>query len=172
MTVKRAGLLYGLITGLIIVVYAFFLLYIKKDPNPSTLGLVSSFLLIGGIAYALLEFRKYNHGYINLKEGMGVSFYVSLLAGLGLGYYYYYFLSFVDYSLLHQLQKDQLQVLEDKGFEGKELALIKEQIPYIVTPFFFSFINMIATLFQGLLLGTLMSVILRKLPESNSDERN
>jgi hypothetical protein len=172
MTVKRAGLLYGLITGLVTLVYAFFLLYVKNDPNPSTLGLVTSFLLMGGIAYALLEFRKYNDGYITIKEGLGISFYVSLLAGIGIGYYYYYFLHNVDYSLLHQLQKDQLQVLEEKGFEGKELETIKQQIPLIVTPLFFSIINVFATLFQGMLLGTIMAIILRKLPDSNKDERN
>jgi hypothetical protein len=166
MTVKRIGLKFGSITGLVILAYSFFLLYVKKDPNPTTLGMVTSIMLMGGIAYSLLEFKKYNEGYLLIKEGAGISFYVSLFAGIGLGYYYYYFLTYVDASLLLQLQADQLKVLEDKGFSAEELALVKKQIPSLVTPFFFLIINVLATLFQGVLLGTMMSIIIRKLPES------
>lgn len=167
MTVKRVGLIYGLITGLVILLYSFFLLFIKHDQNPSTLGLVTSLLLMGGIAYTLLEFKRYNDGYVTMKEGFGISFYVSLFAGAGIGFYYYYFLTYVDASLLTQLQNDQMLVLQEKGFSEEELKQIKSQLPYIVTPFFFFIINIVATLFQGLLLGTIMSVILRKLPQSN-----
>jgi hypothetical protein len=63
-------------------------------------------------------------------------------------------------------------VLEEKGFQGEELETIKQQIPLIVTPLFFSIINVFATLFQGMLLGTIMAIILRKLPDSNIHERN
>ena len=167
MTIKRAGIVYGLITGLLILLYGLFTIYIKQDVNQSTISIVTSVILMGGMAYALLEFRKYNQGYITVKEAFGINFYVSLFAGMGLGLYSYYLLTYIDQSLLLQLQRDQLKVLEENGYAEKELMMIKQQIGYIVTPIFFFFVNIIATLFQGILIGTMMSLILRKLPESN-----
>ena len=80
-TVAATALRYGLLTGLVSILFSFLLIATNQLGN-SWLGLVSLGIAIAGIVLAQRDFRTRNGGFMSYGEGVGIGALLSLVSGL------------------------------------------------------------------------------------------
>jgi hypothetical protein len=89
------GIIFGLMTGAALVVFSL-ILYISGQLMNKTLGYLSFVLLIGGMVYGTLEYRKkYANGFLSYGKAFTSCFLIGLFAGLVAAVYTFVFAQFI-----------------------------------------------------------------------------
>jgi uncharacterized membrane protein YedE/YeeE len=108
------GLRYGLLTGIVSVIYAFILLAANLEQN-TALSLLSLVILVAGIFLAHKHYKENNNGFMSYGQGLGIGTLISLISGLLGGIFRYVYMEFIDPSAA-QRGMDQARVkLEEAG---------------------------------------------------------
>ncbi|MDP1622161.1 MAG: DUF4199 domain-containing protein [Bacteroidales bacterium] len=91
----QIGLHYGLITGIALVVFSL-ILFIAEQHMNRTLSYFSFVLMIGGMVWGTLEYRKTSlNGYIPYGKAFSSCFMIGLFAGIVAAIYAYFFAQFI-----------------------------------------------------------------------------
>jgi hypothetical protein len=80
-TVAATALRYGLLTGLVSIIFSFLLIVTNQLGN-SLLGIIGLVITIAGIVLAQRDFRTRNAGFMSYGEGMGIGALLSVVSGL------------------------------------------------------------------------------------------
>ncbi|QNP51020.1 DUF4199 domain-containing protein [Hymenobacter qilianensis] len=75
------GLRYGLLTGIVSIIYSFILLAANLEQN-TALSLLGIVILIGGIFLAHKNYKENNGGFMSYGQGLGIGVILSLVSGL------------------------------------------------------------------------------------------
>jgi hypothetical protein len=79
-TSTSVGLRYGLLVGLVSIIFSFVLFVTQADQSPVRwLGLV---ILIGGMVMAHNAYKQANDGFMNYAEGLGIGALMSVVSGV------------------------------------------------------------------------------------------
>jgi hypothetical protein len=105
---------YGLLTGVVSVIYAFILLAANLEQN-TALSLLSLVILIGGIFLAHKNYKDNNGGFMSYGQGLGIGTLVSLIAGLLGSIFRYVYMSFIDPSAAQRAIDQARAKLEEAG---------------------------------------------------------
>ncbi|MGY2131857.1 DUF4199 domain-containing protein [Hymenobacter sp. HD11105] len=105
---------YGLLTGVVSVIYAFILLAANLEQN-TALSLLSLIILIGGIFLAHKNYKDSNGGFMSYGQGLGIGTLVSLIAGLLGSIFRYVYMSFIDPSAAQRAIDQARAKLEEAG---------------------------------------------------------
>jgi hypothetical protein len=105
---------YGLLTGVVSVIYAFILLAANLEQN-TALSLLSLIILIGGIFLAHKNYKDNNGGFMSYGQGLGIGTLVSLIAGLLGSIFRYVYMSFIDPSAAQRAIDQARAKLEEAG---------------------------------------------------------
>lgn len=92
---SAVALRYGLLTGLVYVIYLFVLYATEQEMN-TALGWLGLVVPIGGILLAQRYFRAQNGGYMSYGEGMGIGTLLSVVSGALTTLFGYAYRTFID----------------------------------------------------------------------------
>src|SRR5687768_1717758 len=98
-TVSNTAIRYGLIVGMISVVYSFILAMFDETMNRG-LGAVSYLILIVGMVMAFKYFKANNQGYMSYGQGLRIGTLMSLIVGLMASLFMYIYIKFVDSEVM------------------------------------------------------------------------
>jgi hypothetical protein len=94
-SVTMHAMYYGLITGAALVIYSL-LLYIADQHMNKTLGYISFLLLIGGMVWGTLEYRKLSqNGFMTYGKAFSTCFMIALFAAILSAIYTFVFAEFI-----------------------------------------------------------------------------
>ena len=94
-TTSAVAIRYGLLTGIVLILYSFFLLATNSMAN-GALTSVIYLLMIGGIVMAQRAFRTGNDGFMSYGQGLGIGVLLSLVAGTLSSIFNYIYPTFLD----------------------------------------------------------------------------
>lgn len=112
-TVTATALRYGLLTGLVSIVFSFILITTNQVGN-AALGFVPLVIAIAGIVLAQRDFRARNGGFMSYGEGVSIGALLSLVSGL-LSTVFSYVYRFIDPSMLEQVTEQMRTKFEEAG---------------------------------------------------------
>ena len=93
-TTTSVGVRYGLLTGLVSVIFSFILFVTHTDQSPVRwLGLI---ILVGGMVLAHNAYKQANGSFMNYSEGLGIGAFMSLISGTLSTAFSYVYMKFVD----------------------------------------------------------------------------
>ncbi|SMB97854.1 hypothetical protein SAMN00120144_2243 [Hymenobacter roseosalivarius DSM 11622] len=108
------GLRYGLLTGIVSVIYSFILLAANMEQN-TALSLLSLVILVGGIFLAHKKYKENNSGFMSYGQGLGIGTLVSLISGLLGGIFRYVYMEFIDPSAAQRTIEQTRAKMEEAG---------------------------------------------------------
>jgi tetrahydromethanopterin S-methyltransferase subunit G len=114
-TTTSVGLRYGVLTGLVIIIYSFVLFATEQEMNQA-LGWVSIAVLpIAGIILAHKAFKQANAGFMSYGQGLGIGVLLSLVSGLLTAVFSYVYRTFIDPDLSGRMLEKMRAKLEAMG---------------------------------------------------------
>ena len=112
-TTTAIGLRYGLLVGLVSIIFSFVLFLTQTDQSPVRwLGLA---VLIGGMVLAHNAYKQANGGFMDYSEGLGIGALMSVISGTLSTAFSYVYMSFVDEGYMSRVMETTRAKMEAKG---------------------------------------------------------
>ena len=112
-TTTAVAVRYGLLTGLVGVIFSFFLFVAQADQSPVRwLGLG---ITVGGMVLAHKQFKQGNGGFMDYGQGLGIGTLMGLVAGTVNTLFNYVYLTFIDPAYMGRALDIARAKMEEKG---------------------------------------------------------
>ena len=158
------ALYYGLITGAAMIVYSL-ILYIANLYMNRTLGLVSMALLIGGMVWGAVEYRKsYLNGFMTYGQAFSSCFMIGLFAGILSAIYMFGFAEFINPNFSQEILEKARQGMVESGQKMTEEQMDQAMVwtERFTTPVMLCVWGFITHVFFSAILALLTAIFLRK----------
>lgn len=94
-TTTSAGLRYGVIIGIVTILYSFVLMMLNMEQQTGA-GFVTFAILIAGIVLAHKYYKQHNAGFMSYGQGLGIAAIEGAVIGLLSGVFRYIYITFID----------------------------------------------------------------------------
>lgn len=112
-TPTSVALRYGLLVGLVSIIFSFTLFVTQADQSPIRwLGLV---ILIGGMVMAHNAYKQANGGFMDYSEGLGIGAFMSVISGILSTAFSFVYMKFVDPEYMSRIMETTRAKMEAKG---------------------------------------------------------
>lgn len=149
------GLRYGLLAGLVSVLFSFGLNVMHMESSPARY--ITFVILIGGIVLAMNSFKQQNRGFMSFGQGIGIGTVVSAVVGLVSGIFAYVYMTFMDTDMLARITDKMRTDMEARGGMSDEQIdqAVAMSAKFMNGPFMVG-----AALLGTILLGVLLSLVI------------
>jgi len=153
----KSTMTYGLITGLVLVVYTLLLYATNNIINQNFfLGVINYLILIGGIVMGTRSYRDhFLGGYISYSKALGYGVVISVFTGVIVGIFTYLLYAVIDPGLLEQSMKMFEEALLNQGMSPDQVEAVTSMQREIRSPF----MMLISSVFTYALLGLIFSLV-------------
>ncbi|WP_133272078.1 DUF4199 domain-containing protein [Hymenobacter radiodurans] len=160
------GLRYGLLTGIVSIIYSFILLAANLQQN-SALALLSFVILIVGIILAHKTYKESNNGFMSYGQGLGIGALVGLVTGLLGGVFNYIYTTFIDPSAAQRAMEQARAKLEESGSMSDAQI---DQTVQMSQRFSSGPVGIVVALISFAIAGFLLSLIIAAITKHNRPE--
>lgn len=165
-SIYAVAIKYGLLTGLLYVVFATISYLTESYGNFFVALLVSVVISVIGIVLALKEFRKQNDGLMSYGQGLGLGIMVSIIAGIISGLFSMLYIQFIDPGMPEKLVDATMEQMAAFGVDDSMLDSQREEIMASFTPLKQLTSAITNAFFSGLLLSLIIAAVMKhKRPE-------
>lgn len=160
-TVKSVSIKYGLINGLVGII--FFTILDFTGMAQSQIGQWSSLVIGAAIIYfAHLEFKKGGDGFMSYGQGLGIGTFLSSIAGLLSSIYVYIYTSFINPEYVTAVKEKAMMDMEKRGMSEAEIDQAMKFSESFMTPTAFFIMGIVMSILFGFLLSLVISAITKK----------
>ncbi len=160
-TPAAVGLRYGLLTGLVSIIFSFGLYALHLEQN-SYLRFITTVVLILGIVLAQREYKQLNGGFMSYGEGLTIGALASVVVGVLSAAFVYVYTTFIDPETLTRAMDKARADMEAKGTMSD--AQIDQAMAFSAKftsgPLLLVFV-ILGTLFMGFLVSLLTSAFVK-----------
>ena len=161
LTVSQIGLRYGIILGLIMIVYSLILQFIGLATN-NWASAVSYIFLIVGMVMAHKAFKEGGDGFMSIGQGLGIGTLISLIAAVLSSIFTYIYISFIDDSMLTVIREKQIEQMESQGMDDAQIEQAMEFASMFSSPAALVVMGIIFITFFGFILSLIISLFTKK----------
>lgn len=158
-SVSAVAVRYGLIVGIITIIYSIILYITDLHITSKSLSYISFLILIVGIYLAHKYFKKENGGYMSYGQGLGIGTLLSGIVGLLSGIFTFFYIQFIDTGLMERAQEMQIVELEKRGMSEEQIEQALEMAKSLTNPGMMIVLSIITFLFLGFLFSLIISAI-------------
>ena len=154
-TTTSVGLRYGMLTGLVSILFSFGLNIMHQESSPARY--ISFAIMIGGIVLAMNAFKQQNQGFMSYGQGIGIGTVLSAVTGLMSGIFAYVYMTFVDPEMMVRITEKMRTDMEARG------GMTDEQIDQAITmsgKFMNGPFMLVFALLGSILIGVLLSLVI------------
>lgn len=151
---------YGLITGMIMLIYTL-MLYMTDMFMNKTLAYLSFLILIGGIVMAYREYKTRNQGFMSYGKGLSLAILLSVIAGLMVSVFQYLYMKFIDDTIMKKVMDNQLEEYEKSGMSEEQIDRVVEMSEKWAIPEMVLVSGPLSYLIAGLLIGLVVAAFMR-----------
>jgi hypothetical protein len=156
------SLVYGLIIGLVIVLYQI-VLYIFGMLNNNALGNVIFFLLVIGIFFSVKHYRDHvNGGFLNFGKAFQTGFLTCVFLGVIGAVYNYFQYKYLSPHLINDLLTMAQESLLNKGYPEGQVELQSTILEKYMTPLVLSIAYFFRLGFWGAVLSLVIAAIIKR----------
>lgn len=162
-TVSQIGLKYGIIIGLILIIYSMILEFLGLEwKTQQTLGYITYVILIIGIVLAHKAFKEGGDGFMSVGQGLGVGTLLSLIAGVLSSIFSFIYIKFIDDSMLEKIKDAQIEQMENQGMDDAQIEQAMEIAGKFTTPVAILIMGIVGMVFIGFILSLIVSLFTKK----------
>ena len=156
---KAVALRYGLITGIITVIYSLILNLTEQNISNPWLGYISFIILVIGIVMAHKHYKTENNGFMTYGQGLGIGSLLSLVVGALSGIFTYIYIKFFDSTFIERMQEQQVVEFEKRGMSDEQIEQAIQMSQKFTSPELIVVYAILGTLLFGFILSLIISAI-------------
>lgn len=159
-SVSSVAIKYGLLSGLIGVVYSLIIMVADLGDN-RLLSSLAYLILIGGIILAMKQYKALNLGYMSYGQGLGIGSLVSVIFGLFTGLFTWIYTSFVDTEYMARVMEKQREQMITQGYSDEQIDAGMKVAENFQGPVMMILGTAVITLIVGFILSLIISAIMK-----------
>jgi hypothetical protein len=155
---------YGLITGLVLVVYTL-ILYMSNNLLEQSffLNVINYIILIAGIIIGTKSYRdQYLDGYITYGKSLGTGVLISVFAGVIMGLFTYLLYEVIDPELMEKSIRLVQEEMLNQGMPESQVETITEMQQKFRSPILMMFSSIFTYAIMGLIFSLITSIFTKK----------
>jgi ABC-type antimicrobial peptide transport system permease subunit len=162
-TVSQVGLKYGLIIGLVFIVYGMILQFLNLDMKlMQNLSYLNYVALAAVIYFAHKAFKEGGDGYMTVGQGLGSGTLISLVGGALSGIFSYIYLSFIDDSMITKIKDAQITEMEARGMDDAQIEQAMNIAGNLMTPLMMAILSIVFMVIFGFIISLIVSLFTKK----------
>ncbi|MGI4885451.1 MAG: DUF4199 domain-containing protein [Janthinobacterium lividum] len=165
-TTAAVGLRYGLLTGLVSILFSFALFATDQQGN-SAIGLLGFVILIAGIVLAHRAFKQANAGYLAYGQGVGIGTMLAAVSGVLSTAFSYVYREFIDPDMSARVLDQARAKLEAAGTMSE--AQINQALS-MSTKFTTGPIGLVFGVVGSILFGVIFSLVIAAITKNPEPE--
>ena len=166
-TASQIGFRYGLILGLIYIIYSMILQFADMDiKTMQAFGYLNYVILIVAIVLAHKAFKTGGDGFMSLGQGIGSGTLLSVVSGAISGIFSFIYIKFVDDSMLTKIKDMQIEEMEKRGMDDAQIDQAMQVAGMFMSPIAIAIMSVIAMAFFGFILSLIISLFTKKVNPS------
>ena len=156
------GLIWGVIIGLVSVIYSV-LLYVFDQALNRTLGYLSLLILLGGLAYSMYYFREsVREGILSFGTAFGFGVVVVVTAGIIGQIYSYLLFTVIDPGLQDKMLEMAMDKMMEKGVPEDQIDQAMNITKKFMSPVFLAISGLVSTAIMGSILSVISAAIFKR----------
>ena len=162
-TVSQIAIKYGIIIGLVFIVYGMILEFMGLDlETQQYFGYLNYALLVVTIVLAHKAFKEGGDGYMSMGQGLGMGTLISLIGGALSGVFSYIYIKFIDDSMLTKIKDLQIEKMEEQGLDDAQIEQAMEIAGKFMSAEMIPVWAILGMLFIGFILSLIVSIFTKK----------
>ncbi len=164
---RSVGIRYGLLTGLISILY-FVALNVAGVDTTQGIGRWASLIFSAALIFLAHKYYKENgDGYMSIGQGIGIGFWLGLISSVLSSIFTYIYIKFIDNTFIQQLLDKQREVLEEKGTLSDDQI---DQAMNMTEKFMTPEIMLVLGLIGGIIIIVIVSIIVSLITQKKNPE--
>lgn len=160
-TVRSVGIRYGLILAFVGIIM--FLIFMITGVNMSGNARWLSFpIYIVIIFLAHKYFKENGDGFMTFGQGVGISFWMGLLSSVISSIFTYFYIKFIDGSMIQQAKDAEIEKMQNKGMSDEQIDQAMQFAAAFMTPEAFLIIGLIFGIIFIVITGLIISIFTQK----------
>ncbi|MBV6639751.1 MAG: DUF4199 domain-containing protein [Cyclobacteriaceae bacterium] len=160
-TIRSVSIKYGLILGMIGIIYFILLDFLGKaqDQGWNYLGIVFS---IVAFYFAYKEFKEDGDGYMTYGQGLGIGTLASLISSVISGIFTVVYINYINSAFMENMRQMQIAKMEEQGMSDAQIEQAMPMVEMFSSPIAMFIMIIIFGTFFGFLVALIMSAIFKK----------
>jgi len=160
-TTTRTALKYGLIFGVVYIIYTT-IIYVTGQAANALLGWISFAISIVAMVLAMRAFRTENAGFMSYSQGLGIGTMTSAVSGFISATYSAIYKAFIDPDLRQQILDTTRAKLENDGTDEAQIDQIMAWTEKLSSPGLGFGLAVIGATIAGFIISLVVSAIMKK----------
>ncbi|WP_192823059.1 DUF4199 domain-containing protein [Rufibacter sp. LB8] len=160
-TPSATGLRYGLLTGLVLVIFTA-ILYVTDMAGNKLVASLGWLILIGGIVMAYQYFKRANNGFMSYGQGLGIGTILGAVVGLLGGIFAAIYTSMIDNSIMTREMDKQIEEMEARGLSEEQIEQAMEMANMFTGPVMVVVITLITYIIGAFILSLIIAAIMKR----------
>ncbi|MFT7031067.1 MAG: hypothetical protein ACI83W_001277 [Marinoscillum sp.] len=160
-SMKSVALKYGVISGLIGIIYFLILDFSGMSANQS-LGMVGLLFAAVIMFLAQKEFIRDGDGFMNYGQGLGLGTLMSLVSSIISSIFTFIYISYVNTSFMETVKQQQIVTLEEQGMSDAQIEQALKMSESFSGPTAMLIFGIIGGVFFGFIISLIVSAITKK----------
>lgn len=157
----QGGILYGALASLIMLLMSVF-----GSQNNTVISIVGLVISIGIVAWACMQFKNENEGYLSMSEGIKIGLITGVIGGLIYAVYMYLHYEIIYPNELITYQEEALLAVEEQIESGAiqnpdEIEMAKKAVVMMTSTFTLATLSLFTQLFKAFIFGLGCGLIFR-----------
>jgi len=161
-TTRGVGMQYGVIVGIIMIIYGTLLQVSGLALEYQSLSYINYIFLAVVIYLAHKKFKEDGDGFMSYGQGLGIGFWMSLIGGVISMVFSYIYMSFIDSTIMEQAMDKARYDMEEKGMSDAQIDQAMSITEKFMTPEMIFVMGIVGMLIFGFILSLIVSAITKK----------
>ena len=162
-TVKQISLRWGLIVGLIFIVYGLILQFLNLDMKTMQyLGYLNYVILIVVFVMAHKAFKEGGDGFMTMGQGIGIGTLIAIISSVISSVFSYLYIKLIDDSMLGKIKDAQIAELEKRGMDDAQIEQAMEIAGKFTSAEAILVMGIVGLVFFGFILALIVSLFTKK----------
>ncbi|MFD2521347.1 DUF4199 domain-containing protein [Emticicia soli] len=163
----RIALKWGIITSVVIIIYSVISYMTGLFKNTAS-SYLSFLFLLGGIIFAVKEYKTLSNNFLSFGEGLGVGTLMSAVTGLISSLFSIVYMLMIDTTIMQQLGAMQEEQLEKRGMTPEEIDQTMEMMSKFSSPGMLFVFAVLGYIFFGFIWSLIVAAVQKnEKPEMN-----
>jgi len=169
----KSAMTYGLYLGIALIIYSV-ILYVLGQSFNKTLGYVSFVVMIAGIIWAQVSYKKQLGDVLSYGQGVGIATGLMLFAGIIGAIYTYLLYTVIDPELYQQyllfVEETTTNQLINRGMSDEQISQAVAMGAKFQTPVIMAIGAIVTYVITGVIVGLITSIFIKKNPSEEPVE--
>jgi hypothetical protein len=162
-TVSQIGLKYGIIIGLIFIVYGMILQFLNLDMKMMQyFGYANYVILIVALVYAHKAFKEGGDGFMTVGQGLGLGMLITIVSTVLSSIFTYIYIKFVDDSMLTKIKDAQIEEMENRGMDDAQIEQAMEIAGKFMSAEMIPIMAIVVMSIMGFIISLIVSLFTKK----------